>query len=179
MIMQIAESLNMQEAAEQQKKLFGDRLRTLRINAGMSQKTLAERAGFKPPVIARYESGRVLPRPKAIKRLADALGVPVSHLDGSDTSAASKVKLSEMMANDLQKFGIKVGFFKDDSEAVTLTGPGIGKITMSFLECLDLIQETTEEVDALLAKTRDKYFDGLFKAKLQKEDKVTAPDPEQ
>ena len=156
------ENMNMQEAAATQRKIFARRLRTLRINAGITQKQLAERGGFKPPAIARYEAGQVLPRPDAAERLAGALGVPVSHLDGSNGSAALKIMLSEIWAGCLKQAGLQA-VFKDDFKTVIVSGPDVGKITMTFDEFMEIINKTEADVSAQLAPLRNKYLKSFIK----------------
>jgi transcriptional regulator with XRE-family HTH domain len=56
---------------------FGTRIRTLREQAGLSQETLAERAGVDRKLIYRTELGHTSPRLDIVVRLADALEVPV------------------------------------------------------------------------------------------------------
>jgi transcriptional regulator with XRE-family HTH domain len=52
---------------------FGQRLRALRAERGISQDTLAERTGIHPTAIGRLERGTREPRLKTILRLADGL----------------------------------------------------------------------------------------------------------
>jgi DNA-binding XRE family transcriptional regulator len=54
---------------------FGRRLREVRAGAGLSQGSLAERAGVHPTAIGRMERGGREPRLATILRLARALGV--------------------------------------------------------------------------------------------------------
>lgn len=53
-------------------------LAALRVDASMTQKELAERAGFTQSQIASWERGAYLPSVRSIVRLAGALGVPAS-----------------------------------------------------------------------------------------------------
>ena len=54
---------------------FGLRLRTLRIERGLTLDALAERAGMKHQNIVRFESGGREPNWQTVLRLAAALGV--------------------------------------------------------------------------------------------------------
>ena len=51
-----------------------DKLQELRINQGLSQRQLAEKAGLSPGAVWRLE-GRGSGRPDTLKKLADVLGV--------------------------------------------------------------------------------------------------------
>jgi transcriptional regulator with XRE-family HTH domain len=58
------------------------RLRVLRLNAGLSQKDLAARAGVTVDTISRLETGRgTRPYPSTRKRIAEALGVAIADVD--------------------------------------------------------------------------------------------------
>jgi transcriptional regulator with XRE-family HTH domain len=53
-----------------------DKLRRLRLGAGLTQIQLAERAGVSPDTVVRWETGKGnRPHPGALTKLARALGV--------------------------------------------------------------------------------------------------------
>jgi transcriptional regulator with XRE-family HTH domain len=58
----------------------GDRLRTLRARAGLTQQALAERAGLDKQAVSLIENGHQSPRLDTLWRLARALDVPVTEL---------------------------------------------------------------------------------------------------
>lgn len=62
-----------------------------RLYRGYSQRELAERAGFEQTQISRLESGNRRPRPKTVKRLADALDLPGDRLFPSKGSSAMEM----------------------------------------------------------------------------------------
>lgn len=71
-----------------------DNLRRLRAVRVLSQADLAKIAGVSKPTIARAELGLIVPHPRTIRKLADALGVapsdlisPEELLDQSKTAA--------------------------------------------------------------------------------------------
>ena len=54
----------------------------LRLNAGLSQKDLAARAGVTVDTISRLETGRgTRPYPSTRKKIADALGAAIADVD--------------------------------------------------------------------------------------------------
>ncbi len=55
-------------------------VRQLRQQAGLTQETLAKRAGIARPNLARVESGRSRPSLETLERIARALGQPISAL---------------------------------------------------------------------------------------------------
>ncbi|TAH59679.1 MAG: XRE family transcriptional regulator, partial [Gottschalkiaceae bacterium] len=74
---------------------FGEKLRDLRQENGLTQAELAEKAGISLRTISYYESGTTYPKNRNIyKTLADILGVDVNYLrnEGDEfiTSARQK-----------------------------------------------------------------------------------------
>jgi len=61
-------------------KIETTRLKVLRIEAGLSLRALAARAGVAHDTVMDTESGRREPHPGTVKKLADALGVSVGDL---------------------------------------------------------------------------------------------------
>ena len=59
---------------------FGDKLRKWRIDSGLSQQELAKAIGARPKSISSFESGETEPNWSAIKKLAEALNVPLVEL---------------------------------------------------------------------------------------------------
>lgn len=71
--------------------LFARRLADARQRAGISQAELGRRAGFDAgasPRINQYETGRHMPNPGTIKRMAEILGVPAAYLFADDEQLA-------------------------------------------------------------------------------------------
>ena len=56
-------------------KTFSETLRYYRESAGLTQYQLADKAGINQTLITRYETGKAMPRKKAIEKLAVALDV--------------------------------------------------------------------------------------------------------
>src|SRR5438876_10337089 len=61
---------------------FGQRLRRVRLHAGLSQSALETRSGIPKARLSRYENGHVLPSIETLGRLATALGVSEARLLG-------------------------------------------------------------------------------------------------
>jgi transcriptional regulator with XRE-family HTH domain len=62
------------------KHCIADNLLQLRRNSGITQKTLAEKAGLDQSYVSRMEHGDAEGKPVQWVKLAHALGVPVAHL---------------------------------------------------------------------------------------------------
>jgi transcriptional regulator with XRE-family HTH domain len=63
-------------------RMFGQRLRQIRLHAGLSQSALEGRSGIPKARLSRYENGHVLPSIETLGRLAAALGVSEASLLG-------------------------------------------------------------------------------------------------
>ncbi len=65
---------------------MGQRVRTLRLNRNLTQADLARQTWTKPPDICRLEAGEQSnPTLRTLVKLAQALGVSVSHLVSATT----------------------------------------------------------------------------------------------
>jgi transcriptional regulator with XRE-family HTH domain len=58
-------------------RAFGERLQTLRNEAGLSEDQLAERSRLNPSIITKAEAGQTDPRLSQIASFARGLGVPL------------------------------------------------------------------------------------------------------
>lgn len=74
-------------------ELFGKRMREIRMKRGLSQQTVAERAGIAQTHVSDIELGFKLPNLLTVVRLAIALECKVSEL----TSAFDKADLSSLL----------------------------------------------------------------------------------
>ena len=59
---------------------IGTRLLQIRNQRGLSQRQLGQHCGLASSYLSRIENRRLEPRPKTLRRIAAALGVPVSEL---------------------------------------------------------------------------------------------------
>ena len=66
---------------------FGQILKQLRRERGLSQDELAAKLGTTKQVISRYENGQRVPRLSVVSEYARKLGVPLSLLSGEDSAA--------------------------------------------------------------------------------------------
>jgi predicted ATPase/DNA-binding XRE family transcriptional regulator len=116
--------------------LFGEELRRLRRRSGLSQETLAARAGLSPEAVSLLERGRRSPRMTTMRLLAEGLRLPES-----DRSALfASVNLHEPATPSLPVFAdhpigrdselreVAEIIERDDTRLLTLLGPaGVGK----------------------------------------------------
>lgn len=70
----------------------GQRLRELRVRAGLTQEDVAAKAGVRSQSIYRYEAGEHVPRSEVVMRLAKLFGVHPEYILQGDPPAASRVE---------------------------------------------------------------------------------------
>ena len=79
--------------------MFGENLRRIRLERGMSQDDFALLLGTSKQVISRYETGQRSPKVSIVAAYAEKLGVSISALTtGDDQSAAQQAR--EDLADD-------------------------------------------------------------------------------
>jgi len=66
---------------------YGEKIVEIRKEKGISQKELAKRLGVSPVMVAHWEKGRRKPKADTLKKIADALEVPLSRLYALDPDA--------------------------------------------------------------------------------------------
>ena len=81
---------------------LGDRLRSARTAAGLSQSMLERKSGIPKSMLSRYENDHLLPSVRTLRRLADSIGVAASSLFEDDDSPA-------MLDRELAERGIRFG----------------------------------------------------------------------
>jgi transcriptional regulator with XRE-family HTH domain len=73
----------------------GERIRQLRLDLGMSMRTLATKTGFSPSLISQVEHGQVTPSIGSLERIALALGVSLGKFFAEpETNALGLVRAS-------------------------------------------------------------------------------------
>ncbi len=140
-------------AAARQRKLFAERLKTLRKNAVLTQAQLAEKTGIHPSIITRYETAKAMPRQKAIEKLAYALNVSVSDLDGSSTSAFDKAAIESCLA----KHNIDFTYVENNNIMLESNESLITK-ELSISELQDIIDTTDKETVKAFKSAMTAYF---------------------
>ena len=86
--------------------MIGDKIKELRLRSGLTQKLLGEKRAIAPPTIRKYELGKLNPKVEPVKKIADALNVPVSDImdwskfDEQYPNLANEVKLIESVEKE-------------------------------------------------------------------------------
>jgi transcriptional regulator with XRE-family HTH domain len=88
---------------------LGTRIMQIRSQKGLSQRELGERTGIAGSYLSRIENRRLEPRPKTLRKIAEALGVPVSELfqerPGGPTTLQCVITSSGHCVMDLLRAG--------------------------------------------------------------------------
>lgn len=77
-------------ATQKPRSPLGDRIVTARLQAGLTQKDVAEQLGASQRAVAHWETNSVALRADQLAALADALGVTVDYLMGREEAKAQK-----------------------------------------------------------------------------------------
>lgn len=81
---------------------FGERILSIRKRLKWSQDDLSKKVGTSAPIIGRYERNEIKPNIDTAKAIADALGVTVDFLLGSDDTVMDKELLQKV--RDIESF---------------------------------------------------------------------------
>lgn len=98
--------------------VIGGKIREARLARNLTQKELGVLCGMADSAIRRYESNRGNPTAKTIQRIADALGVSVAYLEGTE-SMETRAIMDAIDRKDSREFerllGLPVGSIVDMS----------------------------------------------------------------
>ena len=151
-----ATRFTVEQAAQQERERFAERLRTLRNDAGLTQRQLADKSNLHQTLIARYESAKSMPRQNAIEKLAAALDVVPAALDVSgnaDSLPITDIKL-------LRKHGINARKVQDGMYA--LSAPGCPEIPMTINDMDSLWEYCADKTNKDFTEVLESYFVNLF-----------------
>lgn len=134
-------------ATDDDRAPFGERLRRLRVAAGLSQEALAERAGLSAQAIGALETGkRRRPYPNTVSALADALGLSEREraaLAEARVETASPTvstlpplpqRLAPLIGREEEVRAILASLCAGEERLLTLAGPGgVGKTSLAVV----------------------------------------------
>lgn len=79
---------------------IGTRIIQIRNQRNLTQRELSERTGLASSYLSRIENRRLEPRPKTLRKIADALGVPVGDLFQDSPAVHSQVQCVVTMSGN-------------------------------------------------------------------------------
>lgn len=111
----------------------GERIRSVRKERGLTQKALGELLGVTQATVAQYETNPNPPKIETLRRIADALAVPVLYLIDESQNWAWTVALGQKMAH----IGYSIGFYEEDAMLWINYPDGTLEVTEAELEELN------------------------------------------
>ena len=91
--------------------IFGQRLRQLRKEEGLTQQQLSSILGLDRTSVVKYETSSVGPSKEVMKKISDHFNVSIDYLLGNDTMAESRgIKILQRAVNEN---GLDDSEFKD------------------------------------------------------------------
>ena len=84
---------------------FGNRLKTLRLQKGLTQKELAQQVGLTKSVISAYETGIRMPSYATLILIARIFKVSTDYLLGADTRSSTSIDISGL--TDAERAAVK------------------------------------------------------------------------
>lgn len=82
---------------------IGERIKTARSNAGLTQRALAEKSGIATGTVQQYELGKRQPRIEQLQKIADALEVDINYLVHGKTLQQFEQESIDRIKNTLQQ----------------------------------------------------------------------------
>lgn len=111
----------------------GERIRSVRKQRKLTQKALGERLGVSQATVGQYETNQNPPKFETLRRIADALDVPILYLLGEVKVVPQDVALDQKLAC----VGCSVGFYEED-DCVWINYPdGTLEVTEDDLKTLN------------------------------------------
>jgi transcriptional regulator with XRE-family HTH domain len=99
-------------------QVVGEHVRRLRVQAGMSVRTLAKQSGFSPSFMSQVENGQVSPSISSMEKIATVVGVSLGDFFGAVTGgeAGRIVRVADRQ-------GLSSGWSNAEIEALNIPGP--------------------------------------------------------
>ena len=114
---------------------IGEKIKSYRKAAGLTQKKLGELSDTSESTIKQYESGKRQPRIEQLQKIAETLNVPVSSLLG--TVQHNDCFWTAYLDGKLKQIGCSIGYYEEDAMLWINFPDGELQITEKDLEELD------------------------------------------
>ena len=98
---------------------IGERIKEARLNAGITQRELAEKLGVSFVNISQWENGTRKPKYETRQKIADALGVTVDYLLGRTNQPNVRLATQE----DIERYFGRTSYITEDGVAVLAAKP--------------------------------------------------------
>ncbi len=114
---------------------IGEKIKSYRKAAGLTQKKLGELSDTSESTIKQYESGKRQPRIEQLQKIADTLNVSVSSLLG--TVQHNDCFWTAYLDGKLKQIGCSIGYYEEDAMLWINFPDGWLEVTEKDLEELD------------------------------------------
>lgn len=141
---------------------IGEKIKSLRIKKGLTQKQLGDLCNMADSAIRRYELGNVNPKIETVRKIADALGVSINDLlldpiwsssNDSRDNSCSQIK------DRLFKLGYPV---QSDSEGYMWIRYPDGKLDICMETLTDLQEDTDQYLKFRLEELKRKNPESFY-----------------
>ena len=126
-------------------RAFGQRLRSARVHAGLSQGGLEGRSGIPKARLSRYENGHVLPSIDTLGRLAAALGVSEASLLGDQRA------IVEEFFGVLARRGVRIYSLDQAERLANAVADILAAATPPVEGAVDVTRDSVSTVDCALS----------------------------
>lgn len=133
---------------------LAQRMRAARTRTGKSQDDIAAAAGVSLRQYNRYETGQSTPREKQIPSLAQALGVPVEHLDEPQQQTVIE-RLERQMTDNAAMTRSALGLLDQLLAEVRATRAALTGATEQVSARLEVLEARIETQEALTREQRE------------------------
>ncbi len=139
---------------------FGENLKAIREQKGLSQRELGERLGVRQQTVAQYENAEDQPKMKTIRRLATALDIPIYRLVSNWQDFSSDEFCEDLATSTTQKNDIKKDLLTE------------GELIKAARKSRGLTQKQLAEKSGLAVVTIQQYERNLRQPRLENIKKI-------
>jgi transcriptional regulator with XRE-family HTH domain len=136
---------------------IGTRVIQIRNQRGLTQRELSERSGIASSYLSRIENRRLEPRPKTLRKIAEALGVTVSELFQERPGGSAAVQCAITASGNCIMDLLRSGRGK--------ATPGREGYTLRQLQLLRMTNYLIQAGDARMLDTLDVILGALLSAR--------------
>jgi transcriptional regulator with XRE-family HTH domain len=142
------------------KQELAQRMRAARTRAGKSQEDIATAAGVSLRQYNRYETAHSAPREKQIPSLAQALGVPVEHLDEPQQQTVIE-RLERQQAETASMVRAALGLLDQILADVRLNREAVASATVQVTSRIELLETRVDTQAETLTQVQREFLRAL------------------
>ncbi len=152
--------------AEETPRIFADRLKSVRIDAGFTQKKMAEELGISVAALSYYETAKRVPDIVFLVKVSEYFNIPVSYFLGysisrsaENTVVSDNLHLSDAAIDNIRRFIEKD--FEDMDDVEKVTGSNVLNLLLQeneFYSILNLITWSGVEKEIFMPDKKYVHF---------------------